>query len=252
FFTPERSIEIQKKLGADMMVAFDECAPYPTTFEYARTAMERTHRWAQVSLAAAKSQGPQKQFLFGVIQGSRFKKLRQQSAQLISALPFDGWAIGGVAVGEPKKDMVQALDWVMPVLNKQKTQKPVHLLGVGEIDDIFAAAERGVDLMDCVMPTRLGRMGWILTPKGKDFKIDLNKNIFTEDSHPVGDDCQCEVCRSFTRAYLHHLFRAQELLAYHLATYHNLYFMERLFDKIRMSLKKNEWDRLKKEWLSKQ
>lgn len=254
YFTPEKSIEVQQKLGADMMIAFDECASYPTTYEYARVAMERTHRWALRSLKATQGEpSKRKQFLFGVIQGSIYKDLREESAQFIASKNFDGLAIGGVAVGESKKEMAQVLNWVMPILAKDSRSQPIHLLGVGEIDDIFAAVERGVDMMDCVMPTRLGRMGWILTKnlklKTKDFKHDITKAEFTKDAKSPDPECQCFVCRNFTRAYLNHLFRAKELLAYRLATYHNLYFMEQLFAKIREAIKKKEFLRLKKEWL---
>jgi len=249
-FTPEKSIEVQQKLKADMMVAFDECAPYPTTHVYAETAMKRTHRWALRSLAAKKRKD---QFLFGVIQGSVYKDLREQSTKFISSLEFDGIAIGGVAVGESKKEMIQVLDWVMPILTKEKKQRPIHLLGVGEIDDIFAAVEKGIDMMDCVMPTRLARMGWILTQnpklKNKDFRYDITKSKFADNKEPPDPDCDCYLCRNFSRAYLHHLFRTHELLAYRLATYHNLFFIEQLFVKIREAIKKGEFLKLKKQWL---
>ena len=256
YFTPEKSIEVQQKLGADMIVAFDECASYPTTYEYARVAMERTHRWALRSLTATQGEPfKNRQFIFGVIQGSVYKDLREESAQFIASKNFDGLAIGGVAVGESKKEMIQVLDWVMPILAKNKNLRPIHLLGVGEIDDIFAAVERGVDMFDCVMPTRLGRMGWILTKvksaklKVKNFRYDITKSDFINDANPLDPECQCFVCQNFSRAYLNHLFRAKELLAYRLATYHNLYFMEQLFAKIREAIKKGEFLKLKKQWL---
>ena len=251
YFTPEKSIEAQQDLGADIMVAFDECPSYPVTYEYAKIAMQRTHRWTLRSLKTAQSKPfKDKQFIFGVIQGSTFEDLRKESAEFISSQLFDGLAIGGVAVGESKKEMVQVLDWVMPVLQKQKVKRPIHLLGVGEIDDIFSAVERGVDMMDCVMPTRLGRMGWILIKeKVKDFKNDITKEEFVGDRRPLDPTCQCFVCQNFSRAYLNHLFRAKELLAYRLATYHNLYFMEQLFAKIREAIKKDEFLAFKKTWL---
>jgi len=285
YFTPEKSIEIQQKLGADMIVAFDECAPYPTTHQYAEMAMKRTHRWALHSLAAKKrkdqfillrppvgglrkdfaprrrrryraTQSGAGSFIFGVIQGSVFKDLREESAQFITSKNFDGLAIGGVAVGESKKEMAQVLNWVMPIFAKNKNLRPIHLLGVGEIDDIFAAVERGVDMMDCVMPTRLGRMGHVLVKqdvkretRNEGFMVDITKSVFADDPRPIDEDCDCYVCKNFSRAYLNHLFRAKELLAYRLATYHNLYFMEQLFAKIREAIKKKEFLRLKKEWL---
>lgn len=276
YFTPEKSMEIQQKLGADMMVAFDECAPCPTTHKYAEMAMKRTHRWSKQCLdyyyttrlhlgfggQAVRGNSKGRQFLFGVIQGSVYKDLREESAKFISQLTltgterFDGLAIGGVAVGESKKEMIQVLNWVMPVLQKEKKQRPVHLLGVGEIDDIFAAVERGVDMMDCVMPTRLGRMGHVLVKqdvkretRNERFTVDIAKSIFADDPGPIDEDCGCFVCQNFSRAYLNHLFRAKELLAYRLATYHNLYFMENLFAKIRGAIKKGGFLKLKKEWL---
>jgi len=145
------------------------------------------------------------------------------------------------------------LDWVMPILTKEKKQRPIHLLGVGEIDDIFAAVEKGIDMMDCVMPTRLARMGWILTQnpklKNKDFRYDITKSKFADNKEPPDPDCDCYLCRNFSRAYLHHLFRTHELLAYRLATYHNLFFIEQLFVKIREAIKKGEFLKLKKQWL---
>lgn len=250
YFTPEKSIEVQKKLGADMIIAFDECASFPTTHEYAQTAMARTHRWAVRSLEAFNQiRSQRKQFLYGVIQGSLFDDLRQESAKFISSLSFDGLAIGGVAVGESKKEMAKVLDWVMPILAENKKIRPVHLLGVGELDDVFEAVTRGVDSMDCVMPTRLGRMGHILV-KGQN-TYDISKAIFAKDKSPIGDSCQCAVCRQFSKAYLHHLFRTRELLAYRLATYHNLFLMEELFAKIREAIEKGEFLKLKKQWLKK-
>jgi tRNA-guanine transglycosylase len=257
-FTPEKSIEVQKMLGADMMIAFDECAPYPVSHQYAQMAMKRTHRWGLRCLVATG----EKQALFGVIQGSVYKDLREESAKFISNLVlrpstslginsvegFAGIAIGGVSVGESKAQMRQVLKWVMPLLPKEK---PVHLLGVGEIDDIFAAIERGVDMMDCVMPTRLGRMGHVLinTNNTNDkWRMDITKSVFINDPQPIEPRCHCFVCQNFSRAYLCHLFRAKELLAYRLASYHNLYFLVRLFEKIREAIKKGEFLKLKKQY----
>jgi len=249
YFTPEKSIEIQRKLGTDIMVAFDQCPDYPSSYGQARVASQRTHRWAKLSLEAAKKS--RDQLLFGVIQGSTYQDLRKESTAFITNLPFDGVAIGGVAVGESKREMRQVLDWVMPVLKKDKNYdyRPVHLLGIGEIDDIFAAIESGVDMMDCVMPTRLGRMGYILTKQAKNFKQDITKAKFAQDPNPLDPQCRCSVCRNYSKAYLNHLFRSKELLAYRLATYHNLYFINSLFDKIKEAIGKDQLSALKKEWL---
>ena len=263
-FTPEKSIEVQRILGADIMIAFDECCYYPATHDYAKKAMERTHRWAlrclersskfhleeipQGGQVQSSKLGKSPQALYGVVQGGVFEDLRKESAKFISNLPFEGVAIGGVAVGESKKEMEKVLDWVVPLLPKEK---PRHLLGVGEIDDIFTLVEKGIDSFDCVMPTRLGRMGHLLVRKveNREWKLDITKAMYASDKRPIDENCDCFVCRNYNRGYINHLFRAKELLAYRLATYHNLYFLENLMQDIRMSIQEGRFDRLKKEWL---
>lgn len=255
-FTPEKSIEAQSILGADIMIAFDECTYYPSTHEYADKAMQRTHRWAERCLdEKVKGQGSkvkagkEPQALYGVVQGGVYEDLRKQSAKYISDLPFEGIAVGGVAVGESKEEMINVLDWVIPNL---PDNKPRHLLGVGEIDDIFEIIEKGIDSFDCVIPTRLARMGFALTKfeANKDkFLLDLNKAELMEDKRPIDDKCECFVCKNHARGYLHHLFRAKELLAYRLATYHNLYFMEEVMRGIRQSIKDNTFNEFKSEYL---
>jgi len=253
FFTPEISVDIQKKLGADLILAFDECAPQPSTYEYTKEAMERTHKWALRSLKA--SQGKQyhswQQALYGIIQGGVYKDLREESAKFISKLDFDGIAIGGVAVGESKKEMRQAVDWAYPFLPEDK---PRHLLGIGEIDDIFDVIERGMDTFDCVIPTRFGRYGIVFVDPSignleNRFRIDLNKTIFAKDKKPISKDCRCYVCQNFTRGYIHHLFRAQELLAYRLASYHNMFFINNLVKQIRQAILDDKFQEMKKQWL---
>ncbi|MDP3988608.1 MAG: tRNA guanosine(34) transglycosylase Tgt, partial [Candidatus Levybacteria bacterium] len=235
-FTPEESIKIQQKLGADIILAFDECAPHTSTYEYTKKALARTHKWALRSLKAAQGKlANNEQALFGIIQGGVFKDLREESAKFIGSLPFDGIAIGGVSVGESKKQMRDVLDWVVPYL---PDDKPRHLLGIGEIDDIFEAVERGIDTFDCVIPTRFGRYGIVFVESAEEeeknrFRIDITRSIFSKDKRPIAKDCKCMVCRDFSRAYIHHLFRSNELLAYRLASYHNLYFIIKLVDKIR-------------------
>jgi len=258
FLTPEKSIAIQKDLGADIILCLDDCTPYPVTHKKAEISLERTHRWAQESLKAYKKL-KSKQALYGIVQGSVFKDLRTVSAEFISSLPFAGIAIGGVSVGESKREMKKVLDWVAPLLPKNK---PRHLLGVGEIDDIFTLVKAGVDTFDCVMPTRLGRMGQILIKNPKSlpvrqagkiqnpkFTYEITKTKFAEDKRPLDLQCDCYVCRNFTRAYICHLFRSRELLAYRLATYHNLYFVNRLVFQIRQAIKENRLEELEKEWL---
>lgn len=253
-FTPEISIEIQKKLGADLILAFDECAPHPSTREYTKEAMERTHKWAIRSLKASglKQYHPWQQALYGIIQGGVYKDLREESAKFISSLDFDGLAIGGVSVGESKDEMRQAIDWSYPFLPENK---PRHLLGIGEIDDIFDVIERGMDTFDCVIPTRFGRYGimFVGSPEGNiknRFRLDINKAIYSKDKNSISKDCLCYVCKNFTRAYVHHLFRVQELLAYRLASYHNMFFINNLVNKIRKAILNDEFVKLKKEWIN--
>jgi len=255
FLTPEKSIAIQKDLGTDIILCLDDCTPYPVTHGEAKASLARTHRWAQESLKAYKKI-KSKQALYGIVQGSVFKDLRIASAKFISSLPFAGIAIGGVSVGESKKEMKKVLGWIVPLLPESK---PRHLLGVGEIDDIFTLVKGGVDTFDCVMPTRLGRMGQILIKSSRfnppaggqnsKFTYDITKTRFAEDKKPLDPQCDCYACRNFTRAYICHLFRSRELLAYRLATYHNLYFVNKLVSQIRQAIKENRLEELKKEWL---
>jgi len=252
-FTPEISIEIQKKLGADLILAFDECAPHPSTHEYTKEAMERTHRWALRSLNASqgKQYHPWQQALYGIIQGGIYKDLREKSAKYISKLDFDGIAIGGVSVGESKKEMRQAIDWSYPFLPENK---PRHLLGIGEIDDIFDVIERGIDTFDCVIPTRFGRYGIVFVGPSEGniknrFRLDINKVIYAKDKNPISKDCLCYVCTNFTRGYIHHLFRVQELLAYRLASYHNMFFINKLVKNIKKSILEEKFQKMKQEWL---
>ena len=256
FFDAEKSIRAQFQLGADIILCFDECTPYPATHEYSYQAMLRTHRWAVRCLEEnlklrTKNLKLKKSFqaLYGIVHGGVYEDLRKESAKFIGGLPFEGIAIGGVAVGESKKEMINVLNWTIPFLPEDK---PRHLLGVGEIDDIFELVERGIDTFDCVMPSRLGRMGFVLTKfqVNKDRLIlDLNKATFELDEAPIDKDCRCLVCQNYSRAYLHHLFRTRELLAYRLASYHNLWFMEKLAEEIRQAIINNCFLKLKKQWL---
>jgi queuine tRNA-ribosyltransferase len=259
-FTPELSMQYQWILGSDIHIAFDDCTAYPVTHKKALESLERTNRWALRSLeehqrqkAEGRKQKLPYQALYGSIQGSIYEDLRKQSAEFISSKDFDGIAIGGMAVGDSKMEMKQVLDWIMPLLPENK---PRHLLGVGEIDDIFMAIEHGIDTFDCVQPTRLARMG-TLYQKSKiqsagwrtKSKIDILKSIYANDIKPVDPDCGCYTCRNFTRAYLHHLFKVRELLAYRLATIHNIYFINKLVSDIRKSITEGTILDLKKQFL---
>lgn len=249
-FTPESSMQYQWTLGSDIHIAFDDCTAYPVTKKTAQQSMERTHRWAARSLdehtkLAERATGPY-QALYGVIQGSVYEDLRRKSAQNICPLPFDGIAIGGVSVGESKKEMQNVLSWVSPYLPEDK---PRHLLGVGEIDDIFALVESGMDTFDCVQPTRLARMGRVYAQKERGFEIDITKKDFEKDTAPIDASCTCYTCTTFSRAYVHHLFRVRELLAYHLATVHNLHFIHELVRNIREAITNDTFLEMKKHWL---
>lgn len=237
-FTPESSMKWQAELGADIHIAFDDCTAYPVTHALAEASMKRTHRWAKRSLAA-HTQGA----LYGSIQGSIFEDLRVTSAKYISSMDFDGIAIGGVSVGESKKEMRDVLSWVSPLL---PDDKPRHLLGVGEIDDIFSLVESGVDTFDCVQPTRLARMGWLMV--GNTI-LDITKSVHAADLTPVDSSCGCYTCKNFTRAYLYHLFHVKELLAYRLATIHNLQVIHALVAQIRQSIYNGSFLDLKQKWL---
>jgi tRNA-guanine transglycosylase len=245
-----KAIQIQKKLGADMIMAFDDCTPYPVKKKAVEKSLRRTHRWARESLEAHQRL-PSNQALYGIVQGSVFKSLREESAKEIASLPFEGMAIGGVSVGETKEEMRKVCSWVVPHLPEEK---PRHLLGVGEGDDVFDLVEGGIDTFDCVMPTRLGRVGWILSksqisnPKSQTWRYDITKKKFKEDMGPLDLDCSCFVCQNFTRAYLHHLFLSRELLAYRLASFHNLFWLNGLFAKIREAIKDSSLAALRKSF----
>jgi len=254
-FTPEKSIKYQQKIGADIMMAFDECIPYGVSYQYTKEATERTHKWLIRCITKVKSQKlkEKNQYLYGVIQGGMFEDLRKKSAEFVVSQNTPGVAIGGVSVGESKKEMRDQVAWVSPFLPEDR---PVHLLGVGEFDDILDLVRYGIDTFDCVEPTRLARMGIIYknekiknknlpsesegdNEKIKIKKIDILKGIYRNDLSKVDENCGCYVCQHFTKSYLHHLFKNRELLAYTLATYHNLFVMERFFEMIREAIEKN-------------
>jgi len=224
-FTPESSIKIQEDLGADIIFAFDECTSPLSDHAYTKRAMERTHRWAKRCLQAKKSKD---QMLLGIVQGGPFKDLRKESAEFISELPFDGFGVGGsFGQGEMKK----TLDWVIPYLPEEKLR---HLLGIGYLNDIKEGIKRGIDLFDCVYPTRLARHGTFLTSQGE---LNILKSGYREDKKSIMKNCKCSVCSNYSRSYLHHLFKAKEILGARLATYHNLWFMARYMEEIREGIK---------------
>lgn len=224
---PERVMAIEAQLGADIILPLDECPPYPCDDATARRATERTHRWAERALSARQRAD---QGLFGIPQGGMSPALRTWSAQVIGALPFDGFSIGGLSVGEPKPLMWSTLDAVIPHLPEGK---PRHLLGVGSPEDLVAGVARGVDLFDCVLPTRVARNGGLFTDDGR---MNIRTARFREEQGPVMAGCDCWTCQRFSAGYLHHLIRAQELLYYRLATIHNVRYMVRLAERLRTAL----------------
>jgi queuine tRNA-ribosyltransferase len=239
--TPEASIAIQEALGADLILAFDEPTSPLHDADYTRQAMERTHRWARRCLEARQRHD---QALFGIVQGGAFEELRSASAQIIGSLPFDGVAIGG-SLGKSKADMHAVLEWSTPHLPEAW---PRHLLGIGEPEDLFACVERGMDQFDCVAPTRLARHGQLYTPDGR---LSITRPELKEDARPIQTDCGCYTCSTgFARGYLRHLFAANELLAYTLASLHNLYFIQDLMKRIRAAIRGGYLAELRDEFLS--
>lgn len=232
--TPERVMEIEAQLGADIILPLDECPPYPCPPEEARQATLRTHRWAEEALRSRVR--PRDQALFGIVQGGMDVDDRIASAKCIAALPFDGFSIGGLSVGEPKPMMWNMLDALVPYL---PGDKPRHLLGVGSPDDLLEGIARGVDMFDCVLPTRTARTGGLYTPTGRH---NIRAARFREETGPIDSTCDCYTCRSFSAAYLHHLIRSEEdesrgeLLYYRLASIHNLRFLHRLVEGARAAI----------------
>ncbi len=248
-FTAESSISIQQQLGADIILAFDECTSPLHDHHYTKDALQRTHRWAERSLAAWTNRDTQA--LFGIVQGGAFEDLRLQSAAYIDRLDFPGYAIGG-SLGNTKTDMHRIIEWVMPRLDPAK---PRHLLGIGEVADIFEGVRRGVDLFDCVAPTRQARNGsTYLSPANggtvrNRFRLNARSSRQALDQQPLDPGCQCPTCTGYSRAYLRHLFVANELSAFRLATLHNVYFINQLLSDIRRSISDGRFTDLAKEWL---
>ena len=238
-FTPEKSIQIQEHLGADIIMAFDECSD-PNDHEYSKTAMERTHRWAERSLNAKERSD---QALFGIIQGGVDPGLRAVSAQFIASLPFPGIAIGGLSIGETKQEMHATLDLVNRLLPENK---PRYLMGVGTPEDLINGISRGVDIFDCVLPTRLARHNAAFSSEGR---LNLMNATFARDQRPIDEACQCYTCQTFTRAYLRHLIVAKELLAGTLLSIHNLHALIQLVKDIRVSITDHSFQSKVPAWL---
>jgi len=247
FLNSERSMKIQSNLGSDIIMAFDECTSPLSDYDYTRKAMLRTHVWAEESIR----HHDRSQALYGIIQGGWFEDLRMQSTDAISSQPFDGIAIGG-SLGNSKQDMHQVLDWTVPRLDDER---PRHLLGIGEIDDLFECVSRGIDTFDCVSPTRIARRGsLLLSPEAggsqeNKFRLNIKSSRFKEDGGPIDPSCTCPTCRQYSRAYLRHLYVSRELSYFRLATIHNLHFMLQFMEEIRESLRRGTFLQLKSRWL---
>ena len=241
-FTPERSIEIQAKLGADIMFAFDECTAPDADHAYQKEAMERTHRWARRSLAAHRQNVDTKQALYGIIQGGRYEDLRMESAQELASMDFDGYGIGG---SFSKHDILGILEQVTAQLPEEK---PRHLLGIGEPEDMFIGVAAGMDTFDCVLPTRNGRTGTVYTSNGK---INIENAQYREDFGSIDAACDCFVCKNHTRSYLNHLFRSKEMLALILASAHNMHFLVNIARQIRISILEGTFEQYRDDFLSK-
>ena len=238
FFTPEFVVEFEERIGVDIGMVLDECTPYPATYEYAKHSMERTVRWAERSINARTTK---KTALFGIVQGGVYEDLRLKCVELLTELPFDGYAIGGLSVGEPKGEMYRITALVAPEL---PADKPRYLMGVGTPLDIVTAVESGVDMFDCVMPTRNARNGTLFTSRGK---VNIKAAKYKRDFTPLDPDCDCYTCRNFTKAYLRHLYVSGEINAVILNTIHNLHYYGRLMERIRESIKNGTLNSLKSE-----
>lgn len=242
FITPEKAIEIEEGLGADIIMAFDECLPYPSDYAKTAASLERTLDWAR-RCKAAHRRGDQ--FLYGIVQGGFHEDLRKKGAEGLLEIGFDGIAIGGLSVGEPQEQMLHILDEVVPLIPETF---PRYLMGVGTPEDLVEGVARGIDLFDCVLPTRHARTGSLFTSRGE---IHIKNARYTEDDRPLDADCGCYTCRNFSRAYLRHLFMAKELLAIRLNTLHNLYYYLTLMEGLRQAIEKNTMGSFRNEFYQK-
>ncbi len=241
FMSPEISIGVQNVIGADIIMSFDECIPYPADYQYAKKSTERTLRWAARGKAAHARED---QALFGIVQGGNYKDLRTMCAKELAAMDFDGYSIGGTSVGEDKATFVQMIDYAVEAL---PFDKPRYLMGVGAVNDILEGVARNVDMFDCVLPTRIARHGTLMTSQGR---INIKKQQYRMDFSPLDPNCDCYCCKNYTKAYLHHLFRCNEGLGQRLMSIHNLRFLLALMEQIRLAINEDRFGSFKENVLS--
>lgn len=242
FMGPEESMQIQRSLNSDIVMIFDECTPYPATFEEAKISMELSLRWAKRS-KIAHADNPSA--LFGIIQGGMYHDLRKISLDGLQEIGFDGYAIGGLSVGEPKDEMLSVLD---DIAHQMPAEKPRYLMGVGRPEDLVEAVCRGVDMFDCVMPTRNARNGHLFTHFGV---VKIRNKQYEKDTRPLDENCNCYTCRHYSRAYLRHLDKSHEILGSHLNTIHNLYYYQELMSNIRAAIESNDFESFRREFYAK-
>ncbi|EOH97360.1 tRNA guanosine(34) transglycosylase Tgt [Enterococcus pallens] len=228
FLSPEKAIDIQNKLGSDIMMSFDECPPFDESYDYVKKSVERTSRWAERGLKAHAN--PDTQGLFGIIQGAGFEDLRRQSAKDLVSMDFPGYSIGGLSVGEPKAEMNRVLEFTTPLIPENK---PRYLMGVGAADSLIDGVIRGVDMFDCVLPTRIARNGTTMTSQGR---LVVKNAKFAHDFRPLDENCDCYTCRNYSRAYIRHLIHCDETFGIRLTSYHNLYFLINLMKQVRQAI----------------
>lgn len=243
FLSPEKSIQIQNKIGADIIMSFDECIPYPATRQYVEKSTERTLRWA---LRGKQTHSrPEEQALFGIVQGGDYEDLRKYCAEKLIEMDFPGYAIGGTSVGEDKETMYRMVKWASDAL---PFDKPRYLMGVGAVNDLLEAVSRNVDMCDCVLPTRIARHGTLMTSEGR---ISIRKAIYKNDFTPLDPECDCYTCRNYTKAYLNHLQRTNEGFGTRLMSIHNLRFLVKLMEDARKAIKEDCFNDFKEETLAK-
>ena len=241
FLSPEKATEVQMALGADIIMAFDECVPYPAEFDYAKKSTERTTRWAE---RCQKAHTRPDQALFGIVQGGMYKELRTRSVNDLVSLDFPGYAIGGLSVGEPKPLMYEMLEHTTPLLPADKAR---YLMGVGTPDCLLEGVMYGIDMFDCVFPTRVGRNGTVMTKQGR---LVVKNAQFARDFQPIDPECDCYTCRNFSRAYIRHLLKTEEIFGLRLTTTHNLHFLINFMKKMRQSILEDRFPAFRSEFLA--